>query len=130
MYTCIYKDSKLCLCVIYLNRFDLIWFDLIDFWCFNATFFNNISAISWRPDLVVEEAGIPNENHRPLASNPTVGMETMNIYLIVVPNLTKLCPFNDGRVFTTPPLIFCYTKSSSKYITTWTLFLHHELLKA
>jgi hypothetical protein len=29
--------------------------DLIDFWCFNATF-SNISAISWRPVLVVEEA--------------------------------------------------------------------------
>jgi len=25
---------------------------------FNATF-SNISAISWRPDLVVEEAGVP-----------------------------------------------------------------------
>jgi hypothetical protein len=35
---------------------DLI-FDL-DFWCFNATF-NNISAISWRPVLVVEEARVP-----------------------------------------------------------------------
>jgi hypothetical protein len=29
----------------------------------------NISAISWRPVLVVEEAGIPRENHRPWASN-------------------------------------------------------------
>jgi hypothetical protein len=37
---------------------------LIDFWCFNATF-NNISAISWRPVLVVEEARVPGENHRP-----------------------------------------------------------------
>ena len=35
---------------------------------FNATF-SNISAISWRPVLVVEEAGIPVENHRPWASN-------------------------------------------------------------
>jgi len=34
----------------------------------NATFIN-ISAISWRPDLVVEEAGVPEENHRPRASN-------------------------------------------------------------
>jgi hypothetical protein len=24
---------------------------------------NNISAISWRPVLVVEEAGVPGENH-------------------------------------------------------------------
>jgi len=41
---------------------------LIDFWCFNATF-SNISAISWRPVLVMEEAGVPGENHRPWASN-------------------------------------------------------------
>ena len=31
---------------------------------FNATF-SNISTISWRPVLVVEEAGVPRENHRP-----------------------------------------------------------------
>jgi len=43
--------------------------DLIfDFWCFNATF-SNISAISWGPVLVVEEAGVPGETHRPWASN-------------------------------------------------------------
>jgi hypothetical protein len=30
--------------------------------CFNATF-SNISAISWLPVLVVEEAGVPEENH-------------------------------------------------------------------
>jgi hypothetical protein len=35
---------------------------------FNATF-SNISAISWRPVLVVEEAGVHGENHRPCASN-------------------------------------------------------------
>jgi membrane-bound metal-dependent hydrolase YbcI (DUF457 family) len=35
---------------------------------FNATF-SNISAISWRPVLVVEEAGVPGENHRPWTSN-------------------------------------------------------------
>ena len=27
------------------------------------------SYISWRPVLVVEEAGVPGENHRPWASN-------------------------------------------------------------
>ena len=41
---------------------------LFHFWCFNAIF-SNISAISWRPVLVVEEAGVPGENHRPWASN-------------------------------------------------------------
>ena len=39
-----------------------------DIWFFNATV-SNISAISWRPVLVVKEAGVPGENHRPWACN-------------------------------------------------------------
>jgi hypothetical protein len=39
--------------------------DLICFILFNATF-SNISTISWRPVLVVKEAG---EDHQPRASN-------------------------------------------------------------
>jgi len=35
---------------------------------FNATF-NNISVISWRSVLLVEEIGVPAENHRPPASH-------------------------------------------------------------
>ena len=35
---------------------------------FNVTF-NNISAISWRSVLLVEEIGVPEENHRPVASH-------------------------------------------------------------
>jgi len=35
---------------------------------FKATF-NNISAISWRSDSLVEETGVPGENHRPAASH-------------------------------------------------------------
>jgi len=35
---------------------------------FNATF-NNISAISWRSVLLVEETGVPVENHRHAASH-------------------------------------------------------------
>jgi hypothetical protein len=41
---------------------------MIFFEVFNATF-SNISAISWRQVLVMEEAGVPGENHRPWASN-------------------------------------------------------------
>jgi len=42
---------------------------LIDlFIVLNATF-SNISAISWRPVLVVEEAGVPGENYLPCAGN-------------------------------------------------------------
>ena len=38
------------------------------FLVFNPTF-SNISAISWQPVLVVEEAGVPGENHRSWTSN-------------------------------------------------------------
>jgi hypothetical protein len=31
--------------------------------------FNNISVISWRLDLFVEETGVPGEIHRPVASD-------------------------------------------------------------
>jgi hypothetical protein len=34
----------------------------------NATF-NNISVISWQSILLVEETGVPRENHRPVASD-------------------------------------------------------------
>ena len=37
---------------------------------FNATF-NNISVISWRSVLLVEEIGVPGEHHRPAASHST-----------------------------------------------------------
>jgi hypothetical protein len=42
--------------------------DFILLLVFNATF-SNISAISWRPVLVVEEAGVPGKTHRPWANN-------------------------------------------------------------
>ena len=38
------------------------------FMVFNATF-NNISVISWRPVLLVEETRIPRENHQPVVSH-------------------------------------------------------------
>ena len=38
------------------------------FMVFNATF-NNISVISWQSVLLMEETGVPGENHRPVASH-------------------------------------------------------------
>ena len=38
---------------------------------FNATF-NNISVISWRAILLVEETGVPKENHRQTLSRNVV----------------------------------------------------------
>ena len=38
---------------------------------FNAAF-NNISAISWRSVLLVEETGVPGENHQPVVRESTI----------------------------------------------------------
>ena len=51
-----------------LLNYRQLWIYFFKFLVLNATF-NNISAKSWRPVLVVEEAGVPGENHRPWASN-------------------------------------------------------------
>ena len=58
------------ICTISDNGIDDWLIDWLIDWLlvFNATF-SNISAIPWRPVLVVEEAGVPWENHRPWASN-------------------------------------------------------------
>jgi Co/Zn/Cd efflux system component len=64
------KGLRVSLLIVYFNVTvgDPIIGWLIDLLCFSATF-NIISAILWRPVLVVEEAGVPGENHRPWASN-------------------------------------------------------------
>ena len=45
----------------------MIWFSLVRFMVFNATF-NNISVISWQSVLLVEETRVPWENHRPIGN--------------------------------------------------------------
>jgi hypothetical protein len=45
-----------------LGNLSFIWW--FRFMVFNATF-NNISVISWWSFLLVEETGVPGENHRP-----------------------------------------------------------------
>jgi hypothetical protein len=47
-----------------MTKFGLV----LVFMVFNATF-NNISAISWRSLLLVEEIGGPGENHAPTCRN-------------------------------------------------------------
>ena len=51
---------------------------------FNATF-NNISDISWRSVLLVEETGVPGENHRPVASQwQTLSHNAVHLALIEI----------------------------------------------
>ena len=49
---------------LYVLSYDLYLWVMV----FNATF-NNISVIFWRSVLLVEETGVPGENHRPVTSH-------------------------------------------------------------
>ena len=49
-----------------VSPYKSLW--LIDWFLELSATFSNISAIPWRPALVVEEVGVPGENHRPWAS--------------------------------------------------------------
>jgi len=51
---------------------------------FNATF-NNISVISWRSVLLMEETGGPGENQRPVASHrQTLSHNVVHLALIEI----------------------------------------------
>ena len=64
-----FRWKRICAGFIMLAYICIVVHLLIDwFLVFNATF-SIISGISWRPVLVVEETGVPGENHWPWASN-------------------------------------------------------------
>ena len=54
--------------IIIDNKKQKIWFLIIGVLTPLSTIFQLLS-ISWRPVLVVEEAGVPGDNHRPWATN-------------------------------------------------------------
>ena len=61
-----HHDTEVAICSDDLNPhlgIELVWFMVL-----NATF-SNISVISWRSVLLVEETGVPGENHRLAASH-------------------------------------------------------------
>jgi hypothetical protein len=66
---------------------------------FNATF-SNISAISWRPVLVVEEAGVSGEKHRLWARN------WQSLSLAVGSRVHPFCNLQ-RRVWTHDVLVIC-----------------------
>jgi hypothetical protein len=72
---------------------------------FNTTF-NNISVISWRSVLLVEETGVPGENHRPVASH----WQTLSH------NVVSSTPFHE-QVLNTDSIGSC--KSNYHTIMTW-----------
>jgi hypothetical protein len=63
---------------------------------FNATF-NNISVISWRSVLLVEETGVPGENHRLVASH----YQTLSHNGVIGTDCTGSCISNYHTIMTT-----------------------------
>jgi len=53
---------------VYFVSMKILWYSSVRLRMFNATF-NNISVISWRSVLFVEETEVPGENHRPASSH-------------------------------------------------------------
>ena len=60
---------------------------------FNATF-NNISVVLWWSVSLVEETGVPRENHRPAASieytSPCVGIK-LTTFVVIGTDCTSSC---------------------------------------
>ena len=66
-YICAIDNGK-CRKAGYQLTIDGMWYGMVWFMVFNATF-NNLSLISWQSVLLVEETGVPGKNHWPVASN-------------------------------------------------------------
>ena len=76
------------------------------FMVFNATF-DNISVISWQSVLLVEETGVPGENHRPVTSYwetyrytfPWIGFELTTL-VVIGTDCTGSCKSNYHTITT------------------------------
>jgi len=61
--------SGKCLTTLHLSELMKIYKGLDGLGFVYGATFNNISVISWRSVLLVEETRVPGENHRPVASH-------------------------------------------------------------
>ena len=69
------NDSTQCVGLVSINQDTFLGPHKKHLWCFNATF-SNISAISWRPVLMVEEVRVPGQL-------PTIGKHVVNFIIRV-----------------------------------------------
>jgi hypothetical protein len=80
-----FKNRIMCLCkqvLINLSKWTIHCFA-----CLMVLYasFSHISAISWRSVLLVEENGVPGENHRPVASHwQTLSHNVVHLVLIEI----------------------------------------------
>ena len=79
----------------------MVWF----YGCivFYATY--NISVISWRSDLLVEETGVPGENHRPVASHwltlshNVVHLALSGMRVVICPDCKDKCFYRNNGCY-------------------------------
>jgi hypothetical protein len=122
-------------CLI-VSRLSYAYFNLVlcllKFVCFMIfnTPFNNISVISWRTVLLLEETGVPRENHHPVASH----------WRTVSHNVASSTPRHErgsnsqlwwclapiAQVFVNPTTIILLL-FKSKWQLNWTLFFNKQL---
>jgi len=65
------------------TSYKMVGLGLFSFMVLNVTF-NNISVISWRSVLLVEETGIPGENHLPVAGRVHLATNRFELTMLVV----------------------------------------------
>ena len=85
---------------------------MVSFMVFNSTF-NNISVISWRPVLLVEETGVPRENHQPVASH------SQTLSHNVISSTHRLSGIRNHKIYTTEyasPLLYSFKRCVNVYI--------------
>jgi hypothetical protein len=105
---CIFIDIVFSACA-YIQAPLIGW--LVGFMVPNATF-NNISVISWRSFLVVEETGVPGENHRPVASH----WQTLS-YNVVQPALSGIRNHNISSIKSNYHMIMAMTAPYSMHVS-------------
>jgi hypothetical protein len=101
---------------------------------FNVTF-NNISVISWRSVLLMEETGCPWENHRPIASHwQTWSHNAVHLALawsrfklttsvVIGTDCIGICKSNYHTTMATmaPQIVYMYVWKCNKFMKIWKL---------
>ena len=91
--------------------------------------FKNISVISWLSVLLVEETGVPKENHRPVASHwqtlshHVISSTPRQLLVVIGTYCTEACKSTDYHTITATTAI----QNKTKYENTLLLLLRNEI---
>ena len=91
---------------------------------FNATF-NDISVISWRSVLLVEETEVPGENHRPVASHCQIlSHNVVNVHLALIEIRTHIRSRPQWPLKTDVSPVDSYISAQEKNIYCYLFIIH------